>query len=102
MNFNFLPGARDKRKFAAIIESFHKKGPVNSEQCNTEICRYRAMELKDLIDYAEINFGKEELTKQYLQNAHNQCMNCPRDPENNECEDVFRRVENARHYLINS
>ena len=99
--FKFLPWSKEK-KFAKTIESFHKEGPVSTEQCNTESCRYRAMQLKDLADYVEKNFGKEELTKQYLQNAHNQCMNCPRDPENNECEDVFRRVKYAGHILINS
>ncbi|MFH1473408.1 MAG: hypothetical protein ABIE55_00805 [Candidatus Aenigmatarchaeota archaeon] len=102
MNLNFLPGARAKREFAAIIESFHKDGTVSPEQCNTEKCKYRATMVKDLVDYAEKNFGKEELTKQYLQTACNSCMECTGTPEDNNCEDVFRRVGLAGHYLINS
>jgi hypothetical protein len=98
MVLDFLT-AKAKKEFAVIIESVSKSGPVNPEQCNTTQCEHVATRVKDLADYAEKNFPKSELTKQYLQTAYCSCANCPRIPKNNNCEDVFRRVNLAKHYL---
>lgn len=102
MVFGFLTRGREKRDFAANIGNLLEKGPVDVGQCNEKDCGYRATRLRDLTDYAKINLSKETLTIQYLETARDFCQSCPRTLEGNNCKDVFRRVEEARKYLINS
>jgi len=94
-----LPGKRARKEFAGIIESLYDNKTVVLKSVDERLCNSSQMKLKDFRDYAEKNFSNEELTKQNLAIAYNLCAGCKRLPEDNNCDEVFRRIGLAKDYL---
>jgi hypothetical protein len=95
-----IPGKRARMEFAEIVKGLYDMKMIMFDSSDEKECDSFQRRLKDHYDYAKKNFGSDELTKQHLEIAYNSCKNCKRLPENNNCDEVFRRIGLAKDYLM--